>query len=148
MLNIRRVASSRGRAVVSSHQQLLWKTPTSSTMVPNITNQKKMWLEGSVGSNNNNNQYSFQSIRSFSNIPIPGGVSSLSEPGLNLFDTTAPLDAKDGSSTTQQQDASPPIVVSADVKDAQLRADIRAMGRMLGTVIQDYEGQGVYSSFC
>lgn len=34
--------------------------------------------------------------------------------------------------------------VSPDVKDAQLRADIRAMGRMLGQVIQEYQGQDIF----
>lgn len=127
MLNIRRLASSRGGAVASSlsrstQQQQLWKT--SSSLAHN-----GLW-EGSATANTYRQN---TAVRSFSGIPIPGGISSLSEPGLNLFDTV-PLDAK--------AEKLPPIVVSADVKDAQLRADIRAMGRMLGAVIQDYEGQG------
>ena len=133
MLNIRRVASSRGGAVASSlsraSQQQLWKT--SSLLVPNNL------FEGSSSSSNNYRQNN-TTVRSFSGIPIPGGISSLSEPGLNLFDTV-PLDAK--------AEKPPPIVVSADVKDAQLRADIRAMGRMLGAVIQEYEGQGACTLF-
>jgi hypothetical protein len=62
------------------------------------------------------------------------GLSSLSDPGLNLF-PTVPL----GQETTTPE---VPDEVPPQIKNAQLRADIRAMGRILGQVIQQYEGQG------
>lgn len=46
----------------------------------------------------------------------------------------------------QQEDVEDkaPREIPAEIKDAQLRADIRAMGRMLGQVILQYEGQGEF----
>ena len=64
------------------------------------------------------------------------GLSSLSDPGLNLF-PTRPITEAGRTSAVGQSDQIPP-----EIKDAQLRADIRAMGRILGQVIQQYEGQG------
>lgn len=63
------------------------------------------------------------------------GLSSLSEPGLNLF-PTVPLGEDKPQEKLNSQTVPP------DIKDAQLRADIRAMGHMLGQVIKEYEGQG------
>jgi len=75
--------------------------------------------------------------------PIFPSVSSLSEPGLNLFPNASSLDEKETPKPISVSDVPP------EIKDAQLRADIRATGRMLGQVIQDYEGQGsFFKSVC
>lgn len=65
------------------------------------------------------------------------GISSLTDPGSNLFPALTPLGG-------QEEPEVRPREIDPEIKDAQLRADIRAMGRMLGQVIQQYEGQDIF----
>ena len=102
-------------------QKTLWKTSSAVSHM----------VEG--GPTANANPPFAYTYRTHSGVSIPG-LSSLSEPGLNLFPTVALGD--------EDKQEKPRAMVPPDIKDAQLRADIRAMGRMLGQVIQEYEGQG------
>jgi hypothetical protein len=72
-------------------------------------------------------------------------LSSLSEPGLNLF-RAVPLGEEEEGSKKKERPTKP--VIPPEIKNAQLRADIRAMGHMLGQVIQQYQGRGKNISKC
>ena len=126
MLNFRRlsVAASRRGATVSS-------LTARNNATRHISSLATSPLGTDISSSQNNSVAPF-SHREKSTI----GLSSLSEPGINLF-PTFPL----GEEPPEEKPTTP--VVPPEVKDAQLRADIRAMGHMLGQVIKQYEGQGM-----
>ena len=78
--------------------------------------------------------------RRYQSTGIPTGLSSLSEPGVNLFPTVTPV-AGDINDDTPLPD-SPRW--DDDDQHRELRADIRAMGHMLGQVIKRYQGQDIF----
>ena len=137
MLHLRRLttsSSSRGAIARVIHQS---PARFSSTLVgqrDNLGSARDRLSETSA--------FSRQHCRSKSTIP---GLSSLSEPGLNLFPSVALGDAAPGKVPEKKP---LPETISPEVRDAQLRADIRAMGRMLGQVIQMYEGEGRFCWEC
>mmetsp|Transcript_31705 Transcript_31705/g.76969 ORF Transcript_31705/g.76969 Transcript_31705/m.76969 type:complete len:1002 (+) Transcript_31705:197-3202(+) len=117
------VARRTVRAVVSSST-----TTKSSPMMTTTANGAAALMSSSSASTGRHLIFSPTAVRSLSSL------SSFAEPG-SLFDASQPLSVEAASLTAP---------VDADDKNAPLRSDIRAMGSLLGHIIQDHHGMETF----